>query len=174
MDIPQQGNEQNRSIDGVTSCNCVHPCDLTRLSSRELEELSNAANNQQLSVAYDFFAADQHCAQRQQRCNKERAKMAALSDEANDQRLFSISSSSHRGFVDENSNEFYNRLISDRQLELTTTTISSQFLNANELPFQQRKRKRRRLHYEMNGCCNCAKSIGLFMVVLTLFVSKVF
>jgi hypothetical protein len=150
LDIPQQGAEHQRSIDGVASCSCIHPCDLSRISNSELDELNSASHKQQIAVTYDFFFAHEHCAQRQQRCDKERARMATLSDGFVDSsRLSSVSS--HRGFVDEQSNEFYNRLISDTHLSSETTTSNPQSLNANELPFQQRKRRRRVHHEEANN-----------------------
>lgn len=166
LDIPQQGNEQQRSIDGVSSCKCVHPCDLSRLSTRELEYIRSLGRQQPTTIAYDFFAAEEHCAQRQSRCDKERERTAALSDDFVDFESSSITGSI-RGFVEEQANEFYNRLISDRSFDLTTTTLSDRSINANELPVQ-RKRKKRRLHHDEKSS-GSVKSQSLIYLFIVLF-----
>lgn len=152
LDIPQNDEEQRRSIDGVTSCNCVHPCDLSRFSTIEPEEANNPhSQKQQLTIVHDFFPAEEHCAQRQERCQKEKLRVASLSNGFLDPPAVSSSSGSlHRGFVDEQPNEFFNQLISERSFDFTTTTVSARSLDANELPSQQRKRKKRRRHDEIN------------------------
>jgi hypothetical protein len=127
----------------VTSCACVHPCDLSRASGKE-EEIDRI--RPQILEAHDFFAAEEHCMQRYNRCDAQKQRTAALSEG-----IPYHKNSPHRGFVEEQPNELFNQLISE--LEHPETTAQS--LNTNELPLQRKRKKRhRQLNYESNSAAD--------------------
>lgn len=91
LEIPQRrtGQEQINSRDGVSSCNCVHPCDLTSspptqppLSISTTMTVSTTSPARHLvERSFDFFADIEHCYHRNQRCDAEKRRQALLAED---------------------------------------------------------------------------------------------
>ncbi|CAD5234609.1 unnamed protein product [Bursaphelenchus xylophilus] len=78
LDIPQgqTGQEELMTRDGVSSCSCVHPCDL----ETSISILPSKHSSSSMSLkSFDFFADPEHCRQRLERCDRESKKSAMFS-----------------------------------------------------------------------------------------------
>ncbi|CAD5229155.1 unnamed protein product [Bursaphelenchus okinawaensis] len=76
LDIPQSqsGHEEVMNRDGVSSCSCVHPCDLETSASG-----TSALSAHGAEKSFDFFADPEHCRQRLERCETANRKSAMFS-----------------------------------------------------------------------------------------------
>ncbi|KAI1707972.1 NCA Localization Factor [Ditylenchus destructor] len=76
LHIPQSKTGNKERKDGVSTCNCIHPCDLHRIPAPDRrntgEPLKWQSGHQHLpGQPYDFFADAEHCWTRQMQCAKE-------------------------------------------------------------------------------------------------------